>query len=163
MKFMINIIAVLLISLAFAACQKANDPVSPTFNKTDTGSTGISSPVYAGNFQVTFKNYKNTNQPMTINGTINFTFEKTTYSYSGVISNSADAPTGTFLHDRGTYSLDGDVIKLADNATKLMSAEWMPSLYLSGDYSYTNTNGLITIEGNGRFGAIKISLKTPGQ
>ncbi len=162
MKFIINVVAVLLISLAFAACQKTNDPVSPSLDKTSTiSSTGISGQVFSGDFLVTFKNYRNTNQTTTLNGTINFTFEKTTYSYAGSFSASADAPTSIFVHDRGVFSINGNEIKMADDATKSMSLQWLPSLYLSGIYSYTHANGLITIEGNGRWGSIKISLKEP--
>lgn len=164
MKFIINAFAIFVIAITFAACQKANDPVSPNIvDKTSgAGSTGISAQGLAGDFQVTFKNYRNTNATVTIAGKLNFVFEKTTYSYSAQVSNSVDEPTSTFFHDRGTYSLDGNIIKLADDATKLMSMGWMPSLYLSGSYSYTRANGLTIIEGNGLFGTIKIVLKTPG-
>lgn len=156
-----NVFAVLLISIAFAACQKANDPVSPNdINKADVNSTSITGQGYSGNFEVTYKNFKNTDQSQTLTGNINFLFGKDTYSYTGVVSNSAETPETSVIHDRGTYSLDGDVIKLADDATKRMVEQWLPSLYLSGDYSYTRSGDVITIEGNGRFGSIKITLKT---
>jgi hypothetical protein len=134
-------------------------------DKANIGSTGISpasitGQSYDGSFEVTFKDYKNTQHSATLKGTISFNFGKTTYFYSGEIANASDEPTGTVVHDQGTYSLDGDIIKLADDATKMMHAQWMPSLYLAGDYSYTHMGDVIVIEGNGRFGALKITLKT---
>lgn len=162
MKLIMNIVAVLFISIAFAACQKANDPVSPdNINKSDLNSTGITSTGYDGSFEVTFKNYKNTQQTTTLKGTINFIFDKSTYSYFGEISNTSEEPTTITIHDIGTYTLNGNIISLADDAAKMEHAGWMPSLYLSGDYKYTHTGNLTVIEGNGRFGSIKITLKAP--
>ena len=165
MKVIWNVMLIMFISIAFAACQKANDPVSPTMvNKTDQGSsTGVDNQGYSGSFQVIYKNYKNTSATTSLTGSINFIFEANKYSYTARVSSTVEDPADVYLHDTGTYTRNGDFIQLSDDATKMMHAQWMPSLYLSGDYSYSQIGDQIIIEGTGRFGSVKITLKTPSK
>jgi hypothetical protein len=164
MKIVMNLVIVLFIAVALAACQKANNPVSSnSLNKTNLNTMGITDQNYNGRFEVTYKDYRNTNQDVTMTGSINFVFKKSTYSYDAVITDVPDAVTEEFLHDSGTYEFNDhdNGISLADNATKTMTAGWKSSLYLSGNYIYRHTGDQTTIEGNGRFGTIKIVLQAP--
>ncbi len=162
MRIVMNVVMGLLLAVAFAACQKANDPVSPVLaNKTDIISSQLAAQSYDGSFEVTYKNYRNTDASSTMKGSIDIIFNKSNYTYNGELSdNPGEDVTLTSIHDSGTFSTHGDIISMFDNATKMMNAGWMPSLYLSGDYSYSHIGDQIIIEGDGNYGSIKIVLKT---
>ncbi|HKB86310.1 MAG TPA: hypothetical protein VKD08_09090, partial [Ignavibacteriaceae bacterium] len=100
----------------------------------------------------------NTSRSLTLTGSINFNFNQGTYSYSGVLSTTDASVNSTEIHDEGTYMIRGEHIEMYDNATKRMNPQWLPSLYLSGVYSYRHTDTQIIIDGTGDFGAIRITL-----
>lgn len=161
MKIIMNVVIGFLIAVAFAACQKATNPVSPDLNKTDLISSGMETQGYNGNYEVTYKNYRNTGVTTTVTGSIDFIFGKTTYTYNGQPSDFTEGVSSQTLHDAGTYLIHGNTITMADNAIKMMAhAGWMPSLYLSGEYSYKHSGDQVIIEGTGSFGSIKIVLKS---
>jgi len=160
MKILGNMMLILILAIVFSACQKTVDPVSPDpSNKIEFVTNGLAETAYSGTFEVTFKNYKNTDRTVSISGTIDIVFGKSTYTYEAKISNASEDVTDTYLHDTGIYTLEAGRITMADDATKLMNAGTMPSLYLSGDYTYTHTAAQSTIEGTGAYGTVKIIFK----
>lgn len=160
MKIFGNMMLILILAIVFSACQKTVDPVSPDpSNKIEFVSNGLAGTAYSGTFDVTLKNYKNTDRTVSISGTIDLVFGKSTYTYEAKISNASEDITEIYLHDTGTYTLDAGRISMADNATKLMNPGTMPSLYLSGDYTYAHTAAQSTIEGTGAYGTAKIVFK----
>lgn len=149
MKTILNILIIVIATLTFAACEKANNPVSPA---------SIDKPQqnYNGTFEVTYKDYKNSSRTVSLSGNINFNFNRDTYSYDGVVVSSDNELSGP-VHDSGTYILKGNNIEMQDNAAKLMNPIWQPSLYLSGTYEYRRDTR-ITIDGEGQYGSIRIEL-----
>ncbi len=149
MKTILNMLIVILATLTFAACEKANDPVSPA---------SIDKPAqnYNGTFEVTYKDYKNSSRTVSLSGALNFNFNTDTYSYNGVIVSSDNELSGP-VHDTGTYIIRGNNIEMYDNATKQMNPIWQPSLYLSGTYNYRRDTR-VTIDGEGQYGSIRIVL-----
>lgn len=149
MKTVLNVLIIVLATLSFAACEKANNPVSPA---------SIDKPAqnYSGTFEVTYKDYKNSARTVSLSGTINFDFSTDTYSYNGVVLNTDNELSGP-VHDVGTYKIRGNTIEMYDNASKQMNPAWQPSLYLSGTYDYRRDTAL-TIDGEGQYGSVRIVL-----
>jgi hypothetical protein len=152
MKTMMNLFALVLFTLSFAACEKTNNPVNPVAaDKTSLFDNGT--------FEVTYKDYQNADRTVTLSGDIDFNLNSdNTYSYTATVSSSSDNENTTTLHDNGVYKIKGDNIEMYDNATKLMNPAWQPSLYLSGTYSYIRNDNQIIIEGSGTNGAVRIVL-----
>jgi hypothetical protein len=150
MRMFIKTLIFVFIAFSLAACEKANNPESPASIEKPTQD-------YSGTFEVTFTNYKNTSSTVTLTGNINISFSTNTYSYDGTILNSDNELSGS-LHDTGTYTLRGNNIEMYDNATRLMNPIWQPSLYLSGTYTYSQSNNQVTIQGEGQYGTIKLIL-----
>ena len=151
MKTMMNIFVLVLVTLSFAACEKANSPTEPV-------SIEKSAQAYNGTFEVTFKDYKNSSRSVTATGNISFNFNTDTYSYNAIVVSSGDNELASSLHDNGVYTIKGNQITMLDDATKLMNPVWQPSLYLSGTYSYRRSDTQITIEGSGDYGYIRLTL-----
>ena len=150
MKTVLNLFIVILAAFTFAACEKANNPVSAS-------SVDKQVQNYSGTFEVTFKDYKNSSRTASFSGTLNLNFSTTTYTYEGVLV-SSDNQLSQPVHDMGTYSIRANGIEMYDNATKQMNPIWQPSLYLSGIYDYRNGNDQVTINGEGQYGTIRIVL-----
>jgi hypothetical protein len=151
MKIAMNILVILFAAITFAACEKANDPVAPsTLDKTQQN--------YYGTFETTYKDYKNLNQTVRMAGTINFVFNQSTYSYNGLVTSSSTTETTGPVNDSGIYQINNEQIQMQDNATKLMSAVWKPSLYLSGNFKYIQSADQVIIEGSDDNGSIVITL-----
>jgi hypothetical protein len=160
MKVFGSMILALILAVVFSACQKTIDPVSPNpGDKIDFISGGLANQAFIGTFEVTMKNYRNTDRTVTISGTIEFVFGRSTYTYNAKVINASADVTETDLHDKGTYTMDQNRITMSDDAAKLMNPGIMPSLYLSGVYGYNHEAAQSTIEGNGAFGSAKITLK----
>jgi hypothetical protein len=154
MKTVMYLFILVLVTISFAACEKANNPVAPvTLNK--------NTQTYSGTFDVTYKDYKNTPHSVSVSGEISFIFDGDTYSYDAQVVNTQDNVVETTLHDQGTFSITGNKIEMYDNATRLMNPTWQPSLYLSGTYSYLKGDNQITIEGTGNFGSVRLSFNNP--
>lgn len=150
MKTVLNLFIIVVAAFTFAACEKANNPVSAS-------SVDKQVQNYSGTFEVTYKDYKNTSQAASFSGTLNLNFSTNTYTYEGVLV-SSDNQLSQPVHDMGTYSIRGNNIEMYDNATKQMNPIWQPSLYLSGIYDYRNGNDQVTINGEGQYGTIRIVL-----
>ncbi len=151
MKIVMNLFVLIVITFSLAACEKANNPVTPV-------SIDKSANAYTGTFDVTFKDYRNSSRTVSVSGNITFDFNTDTYSYNAVVVSTDDKEMATTLHDNGTYTLKGNEIKMFDNATKMMNPAWQPSLYLSGTYSYRRGDASIIIEGSGDYGNVRIVL-----
>ena len=149
MKKVMSVFIVLLSALSFAACEKADNPVTP--NTVDKISQSTN-----GTFEVTFKDYKNSPHDVTMTGDIYFNFFKGTYSYTAVVS--TDNESGQSLHDSGTYRRTDGTIEMQDKAAVMMRAQWQPSLYLSGTYSYRESDTQIVIQGDGEYGTVKLVI-----
>jgi hypothetical protein len=149
MKKVMSVLIVLLTALSFAACEKANNPVTP--NAVDKISQSTN-----GTFEVTFKDYRNSPRDVSMTGDIDFNFYKSTYSYNAVVR--TDNEIDQSLHDSGTYRISGNSIEMQDNAAMMMGARWQSSLYLSGTYSYKETDSKIIIEGEGEYGTVKLVI-----
>lgn len=149
MKKVMSILIVLLTALSFAACEKANNPVTPnTVDKTSQSTNGT--------FEVTYKDYRNSSSDVSMTGDIEFNFDTNTYSYNALVS--TDNELGQSLHDSGTYRISDNTIEMQDNAALMMGSQWLPSLYLSGTYSYRETDNQIIIEGDGAYGSVKLVI-----
>ncbi len=152
MKTMMNLFVLVLVSLSFAACEKANNPVAPV-------PTAKTSNADNGTFEITYNDYKNADRSLRVTGDIDFTFNSdNTYSYNATVISSSDNELSVPLHDKGTYTIKGENIEMFDNATKLMNPIWQPSFYLSGTYSYMTSDSRIIIEGTGHYGTVRIVL-----
>lgn len=149
MKKVMSVLIVLLTALSFAACEKANNPVTP--NTVDKISQNTN-----GTFEVTFKDYRNATHDVSMTGDISFSFGTNTYSYDAVVN--SDNELDQSLHDSGTYRQSGNTIEMQDNAAKMLGAKWQPSLYLSGTYSYRETDTQIVIQGEGEYGSVKLVI-----
>lgn len=150
MKKVMSVLIVLLTALSFAACEKANNPVTPN-SSVDKISQSTN-----GTFEVTYKDYRNSSSDVSMTGDIEFNFDKNTYSYNAVVS--TDNELGQSLHDSGTYRISGNTIEMQDKAAMMMGAQWQPSLYLSGTYSYRQTDTQIIIQGDGEYGTVKLVI-----
>lgn len=151
MKMLMNLIIVLFAALTLAACEKTVDPVSPV---------SLDKSNFNGTFDVTFQNYKNSSQNVTLTGTIDFSFDNSTYSYNAVILHSSNNEVSGTLSDSGTYLINGDKISLLDNATRRMNPGWLPSLYLSWDFNYSTNANQTIIEGSYPYGLVRIVLSS---
>ncbi len=152
MKIAMNVLLIILATITFASCEKTMNPVTPDSSIDKTTQS------YTGGFEVVYKDYQNTSRSVTLSGSINFNFNQGSYSYTGVLS-TADAKVNTTeIHDNGTYTIRGNQIEMHDDATKRMNPQWLPSLYLSGVYSYRQSDTQVIIEGSGDFGSVRIVL-----
>ncbi len=152
MKIAMNVLLIIFATLTFASCEKATNPVTPDSSIDKTTQS------YNGSFEVTYKDYKNTSRSETLTGSIDFNFNQGSYFYSGVLSTADARVNTTEIHDQGTYTIRGENIEMFDDATKRMNPQWLPSLYLSGVYSYRHTDTQVVIEGTGDFGSVRITL-----
>lgn len=152
MKTVINLFVLFLVAISFAACEKAVSPTAPvTVDK--------SANTYNGSFEVTFKDYKNSNRAVSVSGSISFNFNPdNTYSYDAVVVSSAENEVATSLHDNGTFHIKQNNIEMSDDAARMMNPTWQQSLYLSGTYSYRRSDTQTMIEGSGEYGSIRIVL-----
>ncbi len=152
MKTVMNLFILFLVTFSLAACEKTNNPAAPIV-------ADKSASAHNGTFEVTYKDYKNASRTVSLSGNISFNFNSdSTYTYDAVIVSSQDNQLATSLHDHGVYSIKGDRIEMFDDAAKMMNPAWQASLYLSGIYSYIQSENQTIIEGSGDYGSVHIVL-----
>jgi hypothetical protein len=147
---------ILIIAVSFAACEKTNNPVTPS--SLDRANIQVSAIAHAGTFEITIPDARSTGEPATLSGSIYFQFDDaaSTYKYSGTFTNSG-LDKFKYLQNTGRFESKGDYINLIDNPIS-QSTDTQTSLYLNGDYHYSERGNQIIIEGDSQVGHIMIIL-----
>jgi hypothetical protein len=157
MNSLIKVAAVLIIAVSFAACEKTNNPVTPS--SLDKANIQVSSVAQSGTFEITFPDARSTAEPASLSGTIYFRFDDatSTYKYSGTFNNKDQDKYYQNIENTGRFERKGDIINLIDNPVTHSSTS-ISSLYLNGDYQYSERGNQIIIEGESQLGHIMIVL-----
>ncbi len=156
MKNLIKGAVLLLLTISFAACQQATDPVSPV--SMDKSNVDMLTQTGSGTFQITFTDARASVKSKSIAGTISFEFDNTAsrYKYDGRINSESDSRSGIFVNT-GTFERKGDFINLVDDP-EINSITNSQTLGLNGDFHYTVRGTQTIIEGDTNQGHLKIIL-----
>jgi opacity protein-like surface antigen len=157
MKIFVKAAALFIVAISFAACQKAENPVSPsTINKSTTRASTV---VYNGTFEIMHPETGISGTFSAVSGTIIFSFDyaASTYKYDGQFSGSQADNYSSRLQGSGKFEMMGDNIKLSNYPAIRTTLEDY-SLIFNGKYQYIEHGDQIIIKGDTDIGYITIVL-----